>query len=135
MKNKILVLLLVFVSILVYGQNVEVGGLQSGVWDADIVHVVADVKVADSLVVASGTVVLFDGFYSVTVADGASFKAQGTSSDSIRFTVADTTGFHIYNSGKGGWNGFHIEKAGKVCFDYCILEYQRKVRCILEAAC
>ena len=125
MKKKILVLLLVFVSILVYGQNVEVGGLQSGVWDADIVHVVGDVKVVDSLVVASGTVVLFDGFYSVTVADGASFKAQGTSNDSIRFTVADTTGFHIYNAGKGAWNGFHIEKAGKVCFDYCILEYSK----------
>ena len=123
MKKGILSFLAMVAMVFVYGQTIEVGGEQTGMWDADTVLVVADVQVVDSLVVAPGTVVLFDGFYSLTVSRGASFTAQGAEDDSIRFTVADTTGFFIYDSPKGGWNGFQIEKAGNVLFDYCVLEY------------
>ena len=124
MKTRFLLLLLLFVGV-AHAQSIEVGGTQSGVWDADTVRVVADVKVADSLTIAPGTVVLFEGFYGILVGEGASFKAQGAEDDSIRFTVADTTGFSIYNSGKGCWNGFRMEKAGEVRFDYCVLEYAK----------
>lgn len=124
MKTRFLLLLLLFVGV-AHAQSIEVGGAQSGVWNADTIRVVADVKVADSLTVAPGTVVLFDGFYGILVGEGASFKAQGAEDDSIRFTVADTTGFSIYNSGKGCWNGFRMEKAGEVRFDYCVLEYAK----------
>lgn len=125
MKNKLTLLLLLLLGSILHGQSIMVSGPQTGIWDADTILVVSDIEVVDSLMVAPGTLVLFDGFYGVTVPNGASFVAQGTKSDSIRFTVADTTGLSIYNSGKGGWNGFQMEKAGKVRFDYCVLEYAK----------
>lgn len=104
-------------------QSLSVMGAQTGVWDADTVHVSGDVVVQDSLVVLPGTVVLFDRFFSITVGDNAVFRALGTAEDSIRFTIADTTGMSLYNSGRGGWNGIAINKAKQVQLDYCILEY------------
>ena len=125
MKNRILLAVMLLVNGLVCAQTIEVGGPQSGVWDADTIRVTKDIQVNDSLLVAPGTVVLFDGFYSILVKDDAVFKAQGDEKDSIRFTVADTTGFYVYDTGKGAWNGFRLHKAGKVLLDYCVLEYAK----------
>lgn len=109
----------------VQAQTIQVSGIQTGVWDVDTVLVVGDMNVVDSLVVLPGTTVLFDGFYSIKVGKGVSFKALGTETDSIVFTVIDTTGFSVYNIGKGGWNGFQLNKSGKVLFDYCVLQYAK----------
>lgn len=125
MKTRNLLLVMLFVGIVAKAQNIEVSGVQSGVWDADTVRVIGDVVVDKSLEILPGTVVLFDGFYGISVIKGASFMAQGKEVDSIVFTVADTLGLCHYNSPKGGWNGFHLEKAGKVSFDYCVLEYAK----------
>lgn len=122
MKKTFLFLLLV-ACFAAKGQTIHVNGEQTGVWEADTVRVVGDVTVIDSVVVLPGTVVLFDGFYAIDVKKGASFAAQGTVTDSIFFTVADTTGFYIYNDGVGGWNGFYVEKASRFLLDYCVLEY------------
>lgn len=107
----------------VKAQTIAVSGWQTGVWDADTVWVTGDVQVQDSLVVNAGTLVLFEKFYGITVSSGATFSALGEPGDSIVFTVADTAGFYIYNQGIGGWNGFMLDKAGKVKFDYCVLQY------------
>ncbi len=123
MKKVLSLLFLYFVMVSASAQTIEVMGLQSGAWDADTIKVMDDVKVADSLAVAPGTVVSFQGFHSISVLSGASFMAIGTEADSIRFTVSDTTGFSAYNLGKGGWNGFQLVEAGTVQFDYCVLEY------------
>lgn len=123
MKRKTLLAVMLLVGSMASAQSVIVGGHQSGVWDTDTVRVIADVKVMDSLMIRPGTVVLFDGFYGISVTDGAVFKALGTEEDSIKFTVADTAGFSQYDLKKGGWNGFFIEKAAKVQFNYCVLEY------------
>lgn len=122
MKARLL-LLLIMVCVFAKAQTVMVGGPQTGVWDADTIWVTEDVKVVDSLVIAPGTVVLFEKFWSIIVADGASLKALGAPEDSVVFTVADTTGFHVYNSGLGGWNGFQFKNAGSVLLDYCVLQY------------
>lgn len=122
MKAK-LVLLLIMVCAVAKGQTIDVSGPQTGVWDADTIRVTGDVEVVDSLLIAPGTLVLFEKFYGILVKNGASLKAMGTPDDSIVFTVADTTGFHIYNDGFGGWNGFQFVKAGKVVMDYCLLQY------------
>ena len=122
MKPKLLFLLLLC-NLLANAQTIYVEGAQAGVWDADTVRVVGDVHVKDSLCILPGTVVLFEKFYGIMVAKDASFFAQGTKDDSIVFTVADTTGFYIYNSGLGGWNGLQLKHAGKVRLDYCLLEY------------
>ena len=122
MKRFFLLLLLAsFLSI--QAQTIQVEGLQSGSWDADTVLVVGDVTVFGSLKVNPGTVVLFDGFYGIEVGNGVSFSACGTESDSIVFTVTDTTGFFKYQSVYGGWNGFQLHKVGSFLLDYCILEY------------
>ena len=122
MKNRLLLLLLT-VSIFAQAQTIEVSGTQSGVWDVDTVLVTGNIKVQDSLRILAGTTVLFDGFYSIRVENGASLTALGTENDSILFTIADTTYFHVFNSGRGGWNGIRLNKAGTCQFDYCRFQY------------
>ena len=122
MKNRLLLLFLT-VSIFAQAQTIEVTGTQSGVWDADTVLVTGNIKVQDSLRILAGTTVLFDSFYSIRVENGASLTALGTENDSILFTIADTTGFHVFNSGRGGWNGIRLNQAGACQFDYCRFQY------------
>ena len=122
MKNRLLLLFLM-ISIFAQAQTIEVSGTQSGVWDADTVLVTGNIKVQDSLCILAGTTVLFDGFYSIRVENGASLTALGTENDSILFTIADTTNFHVFNSGRGGWNGIRLNKAGACQFDYCRFQY------------
>ena len=122
MKNRLLLLLLT-VSIFAQAQTIEVSGTQSGVWDVDTVLVTGNIKVQDSLRILAGTTVLFDGFYSIRVENGASLTALGTENDSILFTIDDTTGFHIFNSGRGGWNGIRLNRADACQFDYCRFQY------------
>ena len=104
-------------------QTIEVSGLQVGTWQADTVKIVGDVKVVDSLSIAPGTTVLFEGFFQIAVGNNAHLTALGKESDSILFTIADTTGFHIFNSGRGGWNGIRLDRAGNSRFDYCRFQY------------
>ena len=100
MKKNFLLLLL-FVPLLVQAQTIEVSGLQSGTWDADTVRVTDNVIIQESLNIMPGTTVLFDGFYSINVEKNATLNALGTVTDSILLTVADTTGFHVFNVGRG----------------------------------
>lgn len=125
MKTGILLFAALLAGLMAQAQTIEVGGPQKGMWDADTVKVIDDIQVIDLLTVKPGTVVLFDSFYGIEISNGACFEAVGNEGDSIRFTVADTTGFSMYNSIKGCWNGFFMEKAGKVRFDYCVLEYAK----------
>ena len=37
--------------------------------------------------------------------------------------MTDTTYFHLYNSGRGGWNGIRLDHAGPSKFDYCRFQY------------
>ena len=104
-------------------QNIEVSGIQSGVWDADTVLVTDNVIVEDHLDIMAGTTVLFDGYYSITVGRDAALNAIGAYNDSIIFTVTDTTGFHVFNMGRGSWNGIRLEKAGTSKFEYCRFQY------------
>ena len=109
--------------LLAKAQTIEVSGTQSGVWDAETVVVTGDVTIEDSLTINPGTTVIFKGFYQILAKEGASLKAMGTENDTITFTIADTTGFHLFNSGRGGWNGIRLDKAGTSKFDYCRFQY------------
>ena len=110
-------------SLFAKAQTIEVQGIQSGVWNADTVFVTGNVTVEDSLLILQGTTVIFQDFYSITAKSGASIQALGAENDSILFTVTDTTGFQVFNSGRGGWNGIRLEKAGATRFDYCRFQY------------
>ena len=122
MKTKLLLFLLLC-SLFAKAQSIEVSGLQSGIWEADTILVKDNVIVQDSLCILGGTTVLFEGYYNIVVEEGASLKALGTENDSILFTVADTTGFHFFNFGRGGWNGIRLDHAGDCRFDYCRFQY------------
>ncbi len=122
MKTKLWLFFLLF-GMTAQAQNIEVSGLQSGTWEADTVFVTGNVLVEDSLRIAAGTTVLFTDFYSITVEKNSTLTALGTAADSILFTVADTTGFLLFNSGRGGWNGIRLNKAGLSRFDYCRFQY------------
>ena len=122
MKTRFLLFLLLG-CLVAKAQNIEVNGLQSGIWEADTVFVTGDVIVQESLDIKAGTTVIFNGFYGISIEDGASLNALGTKNDSILFTVADTTGFHLFNLGRGGWNGIRMEKAGSCKLDYCRFQY------------
>ena len=122
MKTKLLCLFLL-ASVFCQAQTIDVFGLQSGIWAADTIRVTGDVKVQDSLRIQAGATVLFDSYYCIKVENGASLTAEGTENDSILFTVADTTGFHAFSVGRGGWNGIRMDKAGRAKFDYCRFQY------------
>lgn len=122
MKTKLMLILLLG-ALAAQAQTIEVSGLQSGTWQADTVKVVGNIKVQDSLCIAPGTTVLFGGFYQIAVENDSRLNAVGTETDSILFTIADTTGFHLFNSGRGGWNGIRLSKAGTSRFEYCRFQY------------
>lgn len=126
MRIRFLFLLMMF-GLMAQAQTIYVEGKQTGVWDADTVVVTGDVRVIDSLsIVRPGCVVLFDKFYCIFVTDGASFCVDGGSDTTqVTFTVADTTGFHLYDQRSGGWNGIRLEKAGKVLLNNCCLQYAK----------
>lgn len=126
MRRQLLLFLLLIGVCRVQAQCVEVEGEQQGVWEADTILVKGNVKVLDSLTVLPGTVVLFDGFYHISVGKGSSFQALGGLNDSVVFTVRDTTGFGLVDSPKGGWNGIQL-KGGRLRLDYCVLEYGKAV--------
>ncbi|MBQ8223214.1 MAG: hypothetical protein IJZ87_07750 [Bacteroidales bacterium] len=122
--KKSLLFLLLLMSFVVKAQTYEVSGNQEGTWDCDTVLVVGDVVVPEenSLIIAEGTKVIFQDYYSILVE--GSFSALGCEDDSIYFTVADTTGFYIWNSGQGGWNALTIQGAETpVTIEYCNFSY------------
>lgn len=124
MKTKILLFLSLWLCGLVAkAQNIEVSGIQSGIWYADTVFVTNNIVIEDALTIMSGTTIVFDGFYSINLGENATLNALGAKNDSIVFTVTDTTGFHIFNSGRGGWNGIRLEKAGPSQFNYCRFQF------------
>ena len=114
---------MLFCGLFAQAQTIEVIGYQHGTWDADTVLVVGNVSVRDSLYIQAGTTVIFQGHFGIRVANGAFIKAIGNEADSITFTVNDTTGFHIFNLGRGGWNGIHLDDARASRFDFCRFEY------------
>lgn len=127
MKTRILLFFL-FCGFVAKAQNIEASGIQSGIWEADTVFVTGDVFIQDSLSILPGTTVIFQNYYGLRVLNGASFHAIGNENDSILFTVIDTTGFYIYNSGRGGWNGIRADTSSDVKLDYCRLQYSKAAK-------
>ena len=123
MKTRVLLFSLLLGGLMAQAQTINVSGVQSGVWKADTVLVSDNVTIEDSLVIRPGTTVIFKDFFSIEAKKDAVFCAVGTETDSILFTVADTTGFHLFNVGRGGWNGIRLIQVGSARFDYCRFQY------------
>jgi len=130
MKNILTCLmLLVPFSIVFSQQSIQVEGEVSGTWDVDTVYVVGNLVVPESqkLTILSGSVIQFNGFYSVDIR--GSILAQGSEGDSIKFTVADTTGFYNFDLKEGCWNRITLanqsEDSDSTIFEYCRFEYSK----------
>jgi len=117
MKKGIILILLV--AAICFGDTTYVSGTVSGVWDISgnpyIVTGDLEVSTGDSLIIGPGVDVLFSGYFSINVRDSALFKAIGTETDSVRFTVGDTATGHY---------GIEFNYAAAGCsLIYCAFEY------------
>ena len=128
-----LLLILIFVSIIHCQNTIIPGGPVSGTWDlAGSPYLVqGDIEIPDdsTLVIEPGVVVEFQGHYELNIQ--GMLLAIGTESDTIHFTVNDTTGFHNPDTNLGGWEGIKIidpdttNDSTKII--YCKLEYGKAV--------
>lgn len=84
-------------------------GEESGWWNYDTVFVSCDVLVpqGETLSIAAGTLVLFEGHYGIAV--HGVIQAEGLADSPVRFTINDTTGFADIHSTAGGWNGIRFD--------------------------
>ncbi len=82
-----------------------------------------------ALVIEPGVSVVFQGHYALNVQ--GRLLALGTASDSIRFTVSDTTGFADPDTAQGGWYGIRLIDTpptnDSTILAYCSLEYAKAV--------
>jgi len=101
------------------------------VWDADTVLVVGDIWIEDSVTVTipSGTIVEFQENYFIDVQ--GTLLAEGSETDSIYFTVADTAGFSELYLETGGWGGIvfdNVDPSNDLSiFSYCVFEYGKAI--------
>jgi hypothetical protein len=106
-----LIVSVVTIAFNVNSQNYTVGDLNdtidvNTVWSYDTVFVDTSLTILDGfkLTINPGTKIIFNGFHKFNV-EGC-LIAVGTPTDSIIFTVADTTGY--YDFSHTGWDGIEI---------------------------
>jgi parallel beta-helix repeat protein len=87
------------------------------------------IPAGQTLTIEPGVLVEFQGHYKLNVQ--GQLLAVGTETDSIIFTINDTTGFHNWYSPDGGWHGirFGFSSPGDDTsrISYCKLEYGKAV--------
>jgi hypothetical protein len=109
-------------------KSITVNSLSAGhtVWAADTVKVAADLTIGngDRLTINPGTYVEFQGHYKLDVA--GRLTAVGTASDSIIFTIKDTTGF-VGATTAGSWAGIRFDATASTNqssqISYCQIKY------------
>ncbi|NQU35694.1 MAG: T9SS type A sorting domain-containing protein [Bacteroidetes bacterium] len=112
--------------IISWSQTVIQGGNISGTWShANSPYLIeGDIKItsSDTLNIEPGVVIEFQDYYGLYV-EGY-IHAIGNETDSILFTVNDTTGYHNYSH--PGWKGIRFVNAtpyDSSYIEYCIIEY------------
>jgi parallel beta-helix repeat protein len=128
-KKIILLLGLTFISQLSFSQTMYFGGSISSdtIWNSDTVQITGNVTINDSatLTISPGTYVEFQGFYSFKV-EGR-LLAVGNNTDTIIFTIKDTTGYSVDSVSIGAWAGiqfYHIANTNDTSkISYCKLQY------------
>ncbi len=110
-----------------YDEDQEITSTNITVWD-DLT-----IPAGETMNLLPGTTVTFHDHYGILV-QGA-LQALGTEADSIRFTIADTTGFHNISGSypiapDGSWAGITLNIAtgqDSTIFDHCILDHGKAV--------
>ncbi len=122
---------LLFADLFAQSNNHIACGEQSGTWNYDTVFVNCDIIIPENevLEILSGTTVLFNDHYKITI-NGA-LQAKGTAASPVRFTVGDTTGFADIHSTAGGWGGIRMDEVSvssdSTLFEFCTFKYGKAV--------
>jgi hypothetical protein len=125
--------LIVFLNNASFAQTTVPGGDVSGTWElAGSPYIIDDnitIPNDSTLIIRPGVKVEFQGHYSLTVL--GRLLAIGTATDSILFTISDTTGFSDPDTTLGGWYGIRFietplnNDSSKIV--HCCLEYSKAV--------
>ena len=130
MKRIITIFSLLFVFAFSIADTHIPAGNISGIWTfADSPFIIdgeINIPVENTLEIEPGVQVIFSGHFKFNVY--GRLLAEGTQSDTIIFTVSDTTGFSYFYSPAGSWHGLRFydtnsngQDSSKVI--YCKLEY------------
>lgn len=127
--KSIIVLSLICFPNMIFSQTDFYGGNVSGVWtlEGSPYRIFDHVTIPDdsTLNIEGGVQVEFQGHYAFQVQ--GNIIASGTASDSIFFTVNDTTGFSNPAINDGGWGGIRIidinTENDSSIFEYCSFQY------------
>lgn len=120
----------IFAILLLYGlaicaQTVVPGGTISGTWTkAGSPYLIQDdvwIPSSSQLTIEPGVDVIFDDCFYFDVY--GTLTAIGLENDSIRFTVADTTGY--FSNSHLGWYGIFFEESYSNNLEYLILEFSK----------
>jgi hypothetical protein len=109
------------------------GGDISGSWTSagSPYRIFGDLKIPNdsSLIIDAGVKIEFQDHYTINVQ--GNLQANGSVTDSIYFSINDTTGFSDPNITAGGWNGVRIidtiEDNDSSIFEYCVFQYGKAV--------
>lgn len=129
MKLFIFITCFIFFSFYSYSQTIYFSGSinEDTTWAADTVKIIGDVTIHSSamLTILPGTHIEFQGHFQIGV--HGTIEAIGTETDSICFTINDTTGFHEIDSIYGGWHGLRFSswRVDTSLISYCKLEYAK----------
>lgn len=125
--------LLVFLNTFSFAQTSVPGGDVSGTWESAnspyLIHGDITIPNDSTLSIEPGVLIEFQGHFSLTVL--GRLLAIGTETDSIWFTVNDTTGFYDSDTSLGAWNGIRFvdtpinNDSSKIV--HCCLEYSKAV--------
>lgn len=128
-----LLFIFILLSAGLFSQTIYVSGNISTntTWSADSVMILDDVIIDSNVVltIIPGTYIEAQGFFKIDVK--GRLIATGTPSDSIYFTIDDTTGFYDEFSVAGGWDGIHFDFTPSVndtsIFEYCSIKFGKSL--------
>ncbi len=129
MKKKLLLVIISFISFILFSQTSIPAGDVSGQWyvSDSPYQIEGNITIPDgeTLTIDPGCLIEFQGHYKLDVR--GRLLAIGSESDSIRFSVVDTTGFHLHDVIDGSWDGIHFDSLTTVNdsskIKYAVIEY------------
>ncbi|MBN2175374.1 MAG: hypothetical protein JW731_14665 [Bacteroidales bacterium] len=121
--KKSFLLYLLLIPVVLYTQTIVPGGNVAGLWDkqGSPYLIQNDISILDTLTIESGVEVIFEN-YAMFQVFGALY-ANGVYSDSIVFTVSDTSGY--FNNSHSGWGGLDITEGAFAEIHYTVIEFSK----------
>ena len=125
MKTFTISILFLALSLITNSQTIIPGGDVSGTWtQANSPYLIeGNIKRTQSatLTIEPGVDVVFEDYYTFDIY--GNFYAIGSISDSISFTVSDTTGY--FNGTNSGWGGLKFPEFSDCEINYCKVEFSK----------